>query len=106
MSTTEFILSEWLTEADQKPPKGPGVYAFVRFLFSGLTGQIEVLYVGSCKNLRVRISSHEMWVFLGHRYKDFSVYFMPNDGDIFDLEKKLIVGLKPRHNRHHGCYSK
>jgi excinuclease UvrABC nuclease subunit len=104
----KFYPDEWYTPNTynrnySSVPKSGGVYLIVSHIYHfGLipSGEYEILYVGSSKNLYNRYSSHNLLRELKEKYIYIHFYFYECDNH-YEIEKKLIKRIKPKYNVHH-----
>lgn len=91
----------WQTHPNDDIPKCGGVYALL--IMSRLSEIYEVLYVGSSKNLKQRISSHELLI--NHRKgtssTKYKICFIPIE-NYREYEKAAIRKYQPLANIHHN----
>jgi excinuclease UvrABC nuclease subunit len=90
---------EWLTNHDSEIPKRPGVYVIL--IKVPKDSGFEVLYIGSSKNLRLRLKNHKhlkSHAFSGDKYR---VYFKECD-NFKEVELALIKKFAPIANVHHN----
>lgn len=77
-------------------PESCGVYIIQHFDLKTLSK--EILYIGSAKNIAVRLRSHEVRRFLYQFYRYLPVYFLEHP-EYKEVEKYLIQKYKPRFNK-------
>jgi len=87
-------------------PKTSGVYAFVaQTHYKGKRGKIlvevEIIYVGSAKNLDERICGHEVYRVSRHYHNHVQCYFLETL-EYKTLERELILQLSPKINTMHN----
>jgi len=107
----EFVFNnlEWATPNSydsnyKRVPNKSGVYLIVVFNYEfGLipTGEFEILYVGSSKNLYNRYSSHPIISKLKKKYYCLQFYFMECD-NFRVKEIDLIKSIRPKYNKQHN----
>lgn len=83
----------------KEPTSTPGVYVITNSTidWNNKTKELNILYVGSTKNLKQRYSRHEVLRVLREVY-DFCQFFFIEHSDYLALEKELIVKYQPKFN--------
>jgi len=80
-------------------PKQAGVYLIVKTDCFEEVVKHEILYIGSSKNLAVRIKSHEVYRILREIYGNTIRFYFREADNYLDEEKYLIKVTKARFNK-------
>lgn len=79
-------------------PNSSGVYLLINRTINYNDISYEILYIGSSKNLKLRLSKHEVYRILSEIYEDIIPYFI-KEKNYIQKEKELIQLLRPRFNK-------
>ena len=78
-------------------PQKSGVYLIVDRKIINNKLKFDILYIGSSRNLKSRLSKHEVYRTLVHFYNDVIIYFKEEENHLI-MEKSLIKMIQPEFN--------
>lgn len=101
----EFDHKSWPTpntynENFRSLPDRPGVYVINHYDLDAHTN--EILYIGSAKNIALRLRSHEVLRVISHFYYYTPISFMECT-NYREVEKYLIKKYKPKFNKQYNA---
>jgi excinuclease UvrABC nuclease subunit len=94
-ATTWWCRNTYDTNFRNYPETG-GVYIITTYDLD--THERTILYIGSAKNLKVRLKAHEVKRMLHYFYDYIAVFFLEFD-DFRQVEKELIRKYRPQFNK-------